>query len=66
MSKSIQYKVFVRTGPIGYDDYKVYSHHLSNGCLILNQGHLGKSGGPDEVGIPLKNILGYHTEDIDE
>lgn len=66
MSKSIQYKVIVRTGPMGYDEYKVYSHSLEEGCLVLNQGYLDNSNGPNEVGIPLGFILGYHTEDIDE
>lgn len=67
MSKqsSMMYKVVVRTSSVGYDEYKVYSHHLSNGCLVLNQGKL-KNFGPDEVCIPITRFLDYHTANLDD
>lgn len=66
MKSNMMYKVFVKVGPFGhYDEYKVYSHELREGFLVLNLGRL-KCLGPDELGIPLSGILGYHTGDIDE
>lgn len=61
----MMYKVVVRTSVRSYDEYKVYSHHLDNGCLVMNQGKLNGSLGPDEIGIPISQILDYHTSELD-
>lgn len=66
VTSNMQYKVFVRTGAIGYDEYKVYSHRLDNGCLVMSMGRLKYSQGPSEVVIPVAQFISYHTEDIDE
>jgi hypothetical protein len=63
----MKYKVFVKVGPFGhYDEYTVYSHRLAENFLVLNLGRLNKSQGPDEIGIPISGILGYHTGDMDD
>lgn len=62
---AMMYAVFVRTGAYGFDEYKVYSHHLSNQTLVLNFGTL-KNGARNELGIPISRILDYHTQDIEE
>ena len=65
MSKnSVMYTIVVRTSAINYDEYKVYSHELANHCLILNRGTLN-CGASNEIGIPVSQILGYHTEDME-
>lgn len=63
---AMMYKVYVRNGAVGYDEYKVYSHYLQEGCLVLDMGLLPKSKGRNQMIIPITQFFNCHTEDIDE
>lgn len=66
MSKnSAMYVIVVRTSAVNFDEYKVYSHELTNYCLVLNLGTL-QCGARNELGIPISRVLEYHTTDIDD
>lgn len=61
---SVMYQVIVQTSTTNHDTYKVYSHELTNYCLVLNLGILD-CGARNEIAIPVSRIFGYHTEDME-
>lgn len=64
LDERMMYSVIVRTGPMSYDSYKAFSHDLIEGCLVINQGSL-KNGAREEIALPVRTFLSYHTEDLD-
>jgi hypothetical protein len=60
----MKYRIVIQKNAIQFDNYEVYSHSLSNNCLILDLGYLN-NGAKEEKIVPVTSFIEAWTEEID-
>lgn len=60
----MKYLVVVQRTAVQFDNYEVYSHSLSNNCLVLDLGYLDNGAKKEKI-IPVASFIEAWTGNID-